>query len=271
VIVKVTGMHAVTVLGDPRRACRARRWLLDRTTDTLVALSSEMMQGLAGVGGAPARSVLIPNGVHVLPAAGAGPAPAATARCGEPGGAVVLYVGRLEEIKGVRRLLPMWAALAQHRTVSLVIVGDGPLRAELEREAAARGLDRTVRFLGVQPEVTAFYSRADVFVLPSTSEGLSNALLEAMAARLPVVASDIPGNRDVVENGVSGFLVDWSDTGAAAALVGRLLDDAALRRHIGAAARRRAGRFAITAVAERYGQLYRAVLSRSAVRCEAAG
>jgi glycosyltransferase involved in cell wall biosynthesis len=260
VIVKVTGMHVVTGLGDRGLARRLRRWLLDRTTDVLVAVSREMMHELSRAGVAATRRVLIPNGVQLPPAPGAGTG-SVPERGRGVGGPVVLYVGRLENIKGVRRLLPMWAAMPRHETASLVIVGDGSLRAELEREAVARGVHRTVHFLGSQPDVAAFYAGAEVFVLPSASEGLSNALLEAMAARLPVVVSDIPGNREVVDDGVNGFLVDWSEPGAAAAQVGRLLDDAPLRRRIGAAASRRARGFAIAAVADRYGELYRTVAS----------
>ena len=257
VIVKVTGMQAVAALGAPGAAWRLRRWLLDRTSDVLVAVSTEMMQAMAQAGIARARRVLIPNGVQMMPHAGA--ARAATTRpcLGAGDLPVVLYVGRLEGVKGVKRLLPMWSALPGRDAATLLIVGDGPLRVELEREADARGLTRSVRFLGRHADVRDFYLMADVFVLPSLSEGLSNALLEAMAARLPVVASDIGGNRDVIEHGVSGFLMDWTDASATAALVSRLLDDPALRRRVGEAAVRRAGCFSIALVAERYCDLYR--------------
>lgn len=268
VIVKVTGMQAVAALADPGPTWRLRRWLLDRTAETLVAVSSQMMQALSEVGIDRDRRVLIPNGVRLAPVAAG--ARAATKRewLGDAAGSVVLYVGRLEWVKGVERLLPMWSALRRHGAATLVIVGDGPLRAGLESEAAARGLGRSVRFLGSHPEVTPFYLITDVFVLPSASEGLSNALLEAMAAGLPVVASNVGGNRDVVEHGVSGFLVDWADPGGPAALVGRLLDDTMLRRRLGEAASRRAHDFSIASVADRYSDLYRAVASRRMVRHE---
>lgn len=270
VIVKVSGMQGVAALADRAPAWRLRRWVLDRTAEVLVAVSTEMMQALADVGIAGDRRVLIPNGVGPAPlAAGAW---SATKRdwLGDAAGQVVLYVGRLEEVKGVRRLLAMWAALPRRHGAVLMLVGDGPLRADLERDAAARGLARSVRFLGSHREVHAFYRIADVFVLPSTSEGLSNALLEAMAAGLPVVASDVAGNRDVVEHGVSGYLADWADTSAPARLVASLLDDGALRGRVGEAARRRASCFSIAAVAERYNDLYRTVTSRTMIRPEAA-
>lgn len=252
VVVKVTGMQAVAALADPRRAWRLRRWLLNRTADVVVAVSAEMLEALSRAGIGPERRVLIPNGVE--------PAP----RAADTGARVVLYVGRLADIKGVRALLGMWSAMPDRDTATLLLVGDGPLRAALEREAVARGFGRSVRFAGSQPDVAPFYAAADVFVLPSATEGLSNALLEAMAAGLPVVASDVAGNREVVEHGVSGFLVDWAAPGAPARLVSRLLADAALRRRVGEAARRRAGCFSITAVGERYCRLYETVAAPAA-------
>jgi glycosyltransferase involved in cell wall biosynthesis len=270
VIVKVTGIQAVAALGDRGPAWRLRRLILELTAKVVVAVSTEMMHALSDVGIPRERRVLIPNGVRLAPSAADARAATRAAWLGDSAGPVVLYVGRLEAVKGVQRLLAMWSAMPRRDAATLVIVGDGPLRAELEREAGARGLGRSVRFLGSQPDVTPFYVMADLFVLPSTSEGLSNALLEAMAAGLPVVASDVGGNRDVVERGVSGFLVDWADTSATAGLVERLLDDAALRGRVGEAAARRAGAFSITAVAERYCDLYRTVLARNVIRREGA-
>lgn len=263
VVVKITGMQAAKALADRRPTWRLRRWILDRTADVLVAVSTEMMETLSRLGVARERCVLIPNGVRLTPVADADREATKNEWLGDAAEHVMLYVGRLEAVKGVRRLLPMWSVMPRRNAATLVIVGDGPLRAELERQAAACGLGRSVRFLGSQPDVTPFYLTADVFVLPSTSEGLSNALLEAMAAKLSVVAADVGGNRDVVENGVSGFLVDWANETASIELLVRLLDDAALRRRLGEAARRRAESFSIATVAQRYGQLYQTVVSRS--------
>jgi glycosyltransferase involved in cell wall biosynthesis len=256
VIVKVTGMQAVSALARGGPGWALRRYILDRTADALVAVSRDMMAALSMIGVARGRRVLIPNGVDLGPPAAPAPRAAKQEWLDGGDGAVVLYVGRLEEVKGVRRLLAMWKALPGRDTATLVLVGDGPLRDELEGETVAQGLDRSVRFLGTQTDVTPFYLIADLFVLPSASEGLSNALLEAMAARLPVIASDVGGNRDVIEDGVSGFLVNWDDPARVAPLVARLLDDAELRGRLGEAARRRASHFSIAAVAERYCALY---------------
>jgi glycosyltransferase involved in cell wall biosynthesis len=256
VVVKVTGMQAVHALVRPQPAWRLRRWLLNRTATVVVAVSAEMMRALADAGIGDDRRLLVANGVR--PAV-LDPAMRAATKCawlGPDAGHVVLYVGRLTGVKAPGALLRMWSAMPHRDAATLLIVGDGPLRAELEREAAARGLGPSVRFVGSHPDVTPFYLIADVFVLPSVTEGLSNALLEAMAAGLPAVASDVGGNREVLEDGVSGFLADWADTTATATLVAKLLEDAELRRRVGDGARRRAASYAIAAVAERYCRLY---------------
>jgi L-malate glycosyltransferase len=174
---------------------------------------------------------------------------------------VVLYVGRLEPVKGVSRLLAAWSAAPRDKDLALLIVGDGPLRGDLERQAAASGIGASVRFLGSHADVRPFYEIADVFALPSESEGFSNALLEAMAAGLPVVASDVGGNRDVVEHGVDGLLVEWEPPATAGRLVTLLLDDAEQRRRLGEAARQRARAFSISTTAERHRELYESLLA----------
>jgi glycosyltransferase involved in cell wall biosynthesis len=142
----------------------------------------------------------------------------------------------------------------------LLIVGDGPLREDLESQAKKLQLLSSVRFLGHQTDVSKFYSIADLFVLPSKTEGMSNSLLEAMAAGLPVVASNVGGNKDVIRDQQSGFLVDWEDTTLCAETLLTLLSDMELRQRIGNAARRQVSAFAMSNVAQRYHGLYQAVL-----------
>lgn len=261
VVVKVTGMESVTALAGRPLARQLRRFTLNTTADAVVAVSAEMMDALAAAGVGGGRCVLLPNGVALAPPSER-PAALRAALVGPDRGPVVLYVGRLAEVKGTRRLLAAWAARPRRHQEVLLLVGDGPLRPELER-VAGEHLNGSVRFLGAQPDPTPFYAMADVFVLPSLSEGLSNALLEAMAAGLPVVASDVGGNRAVIEHGVTGFLVDWNDADAVDRLLNRLMDDAPLRDRVGEAARRRARSYSIAAVADRYCELYRRLVAQS--------
>lgn len=168
------------------------------------------------------------------------PAPAAPAAGGAP--AKVLCVAALKPYKGLPVLLDACARLRQ-RGVALrcEIAGEGPLRPELERRIAAAGLAGTVELLGALPqhEVARRLGEAAVVVLPSIvapdgqMEGIPVALMEAMAAGRPVVASALSGIPELVEDGASGLLVDPGDAAGIAAAVERLLADPALARRMG--------------------------------------
>jgi glycosyltransferase involved in cell wall biosynthesis len=264
VVAKVTAMHHAHALGSRARLRRLRRWILTRRA-RLVAPSAEMRAALSEVGVPLDRVELVPNGVApVTDVSGDRRAALRAEWLASPRGIVVLFVGRLTQHKRVDRLLQAWAAMPPPPHAVLLLVGDGPLRESLVAAAQRLGVLDSVRFAGVQPDVTPFYLMADVFVLPSPSEGMSNALLEAMAAGLPVLASDIATNREVVRHGRDGLLVDWADATAAAAVLQLLLADAGLRRTIGRAGRERAASFSIGTVAERYCRLYRTLMNARA-------
>jgi glycosyltransferase involved in cell wall biosynthesis len=158
---------------------------------------------------------------------------------------------------------------AQHPAALLVVAGDGPCRAELERVAAGLGQRDHVRLLGNRDDIPTVMSALDVFVLPSIAEGISNTILEAMATGLPVVATRVGGNPELVEEGVGGALVPRSDPGALAAAIAAYTGDAELRRRHGQASRQRAiGHFSLERMAQAYANLYTALaatrLARSA-------
>lgn len=122
---------------------------------------------------------------------------------------VLLNVGRLHSVKGQRYLIPMMAQILQQwPQARLLIVGEGGERARLTQDIKNHQLEHAVHLLGYQADPVPFLHLADVFVFPSLSEGLPLALLEAMAAAKPVVASDIPALREVVKPGVNGYLVE---------------------------------------------------------------
>ena len=145
-------------------------------------------------------------------------------------------VTRLNRVKRADVLLRALASLQQGHGV---VVGDGPERARLEAIAGQLELAERVQFVGHQRDVRPWLAALDVFVLSSDWEGMSNALLEAMAAGLPVVATRVGGNPEVVVDGVTGLLVPPSDPDALAEAIVRLLRDPALRRRMGRAGRRR--------------------------------
>jgi len=181
------------------------------------------------------------------------------------GAAVVLYSGRLAAEKGLPCLLEGFAAAARlHPQAALVLLGAGPLQADLERQAAALGLGRAqVRFVGrVAPEVVPEWLQlADIFALTSPAEGFSCALAEAMASGLACLACDIPANRQLIHSGVNGLLVPAGDATAVAAAFGALVTGPGLRARLGLAARALiVARYTVDQVAEQYEQLFGEVL-----------
>lgn len=156
-----------------------------------------------------------------------------------PDDVVCLWVGSLNEhnrYKGIDRLLDALAREDGPR-VSALLVGDGPLRAELEAHADARGLRGRVRFAGAIPneQLPAYYAAADLFVLPSISgpENSPVVVFEAMATGKPVVASSLPGVREIVRDGDTGLLVPPRDVAALAGALSRLAADPSLRARLG--------------------------------------
>lgn len=149
---------------------------------------------------------------------------------------MVLWVGRLDPVKGLDVLIRAFEPVARETNAHLLLVGGGALRDELERLARERRLEPRVHFLGPRTDVPSLLKAADLFVFPSRTEGLPNALLEAMAAGCPIVTTDVPGCRDLITHEESGIFVPYGDTSALAGAMRRLLRD-----------RSTAGRFAETA------------------------
>lgn len=154
----------------------------------------------------------------------------------------LLFVGRLAAVKGVPVLFEaLRGLLPAHPDLHLTLVGDGPERDDLERMAQAMGLAPHLRFAGYrsQSEVAELLAQSTALVLPSFAEGLPVVLMEAMAARLPVVTTRIAGVPELVEHGKSGLLVPPGDEVALRAALSDILDDADLRASMGEAGRAR--------------------------------
>lgn len=148
-----------------------------------------------------------------------------------PGVALVGTVARLVPIKEVELFLRAVAEVSRTRTdVLAVVVGDGPLRADLEAVAVRLGIDRRVHFLGWRADLPAIYADLDVFVLSSRNEGTPVAILEALTAGVPVVATSVGGVPDVVRHGETGLLVRSGDAEALARAMRELIHDPARGR-----------------------------------------
>ncbi|HVR71251.1 MAG TPA: glycosyltransferase family 4 protein [Vicinamibacteria bacterium] len=149
---------------------------------------------------------------------------------------LVLFVGRLAPQKDVGLLLEAAAGLVRERPgLGLVLMGEGTERARLEEEAARRGLAAHVRWLGGKPhaEVARVMAACDLFCLPSRYEGHARVLMEAAAAALPIVSTDVSGSDDAVRAGVTGTIVPIGDASALRAAMGVLLADPARAREMG--------------------------------------
>ena len=170
-------------------------------------------------------------------------------------------VGRLWPQKRYKDLIYATELLQNLHDVHLLIVGDGPQRWRLERYAWQLKLDDRIHFLGERDDVPRLLPHCEVFLLGSDYEGQSNALMEAMLAARPVVASDIPGNRDLVVPGETGFLVPVGDRAEFARRTNVLLNDRELATKLGAAGRQRMlAEFSVEKMVRRYAELYRGVV-----------
>ena len=177
-------------------------------------------------------------------------------------------VGRLQAVKDQLTLVRAFALACQQggekgRGWRLLIAGDGPLRAEVEAEILAHGLTESVWLAGERRDVPAGMRALDVFILPSRSEGISNTILEAMASALPVIATKVGGNGELVGHEHSGLLVEAADPQGMAVGLLRYAADVSLRRGHGAAGRARVEEeFSLDGMVARYQGMYERISLR---------
>jgi glycosyltransferase involved in cell wall biosynthesis len=167
---------------------------------------------------------LIRNGVDVAEIDAAAPHERSIEHAADENGLIVGYIGRLVPGKRVEDLVRAFAAL-DVEDKQLWIVGDGPERANIESAISSHSLQSSVRLFGYRDDRLSLLKSFDVFVLPSLSEGIPRCLLEAMAARVPVVATDIPGCRNLVEDAETGLLYAPGDAAALQAALQALVSD----------------------------------------------
>ena len=181
---------------------------------------------------------------------------------------VVGTVGRLEPEKDQITLLEAFRQLQSRQPhARLIIAGDGSMADQLKSHADRIGVAATIRFLGYRRDIARLLAAMDVFLLTSIREGLPISLIEAMAARRPVVASNIGSVRDLISDGNTGLLVAPGSVDGFRAAMERLIGDAALRQHIVQRARATVETsFSLPAVVSAYENLYRSAMMKRHVR-----
>jgi sugar transferase (PEP-CTERM/EpsH1 system associated) len=240
-----------------------------------IALSRHQMGYLEEqIGVAPARLNQVCNGVDT---GRFRPSPASDDRRAPlPSGfaaADTLIIGavmRMQPVKAPLALAEAFLCLrqrlpAQFSRLRLLMVGDGPEHEAVAERFAEAGVDAQVWLPGARDDVPELMRAMDLFIVPSLAEGICNTLLEAMATGLPVIATAVGGNPDLVQPGVTGSLVPAGDPKALAAAMAAVLSDDAQRQHMGRAARARAEReFSLEAMVQGYLQVYHKALGSAA-------
>jgi glycosyltransferase involved in cell wall biosynthesis len=224
-----------------------------RNTTAWIANSQAIAGDLARWAIPRARVHMIPNGIEVSEDVG---------RKSRNGFVHFVSMGRLDADKAVDQTIRAFAALSADAPAHLTILGDGPCRRELEALSRRLGQQRRISFLGSVADVTPYLKEADVYLSSSVSEGMSNALLEAMSRGVMPVVSRVSGAEDLIEEGVSGFLVPPGDETTLAARLAEALSMTRDRRHATGEAARAAirARFSLEKVVERHLTLYRKLI-----------
>lgn len=215
-------------------------WAVNRIADRVIANAAAVKDFVIKTEGCPAdKIIVIPNGINdeFVPNGLRDKERAALGL--DPQNRVVGTLGRLAWKKGQEYFLTAAAAIIKEEPqVTFVLVGDGPLRTQLEEQARALGIASQVKFLGQRLDSQAVISLFDIFVLPSVIEGMPNALLEAMALEKPVVVTNAGGNAEVVRDGTTGFVVPTRQPAEMAQRILQLLRQETLAQDLAAAARR---------------------------------
>lgn len=241
-----------------------------RRADSFVAISREIEREAPVLLNVPEERVCwIPNGIDTarfVPVASDEERRRLRETLGiAPDSVAIVYHGRLESHKNIEALIRALAVLRDANVkCNALIIGAGTAEKALYEHIQRLGLDGAVRIIGFQQNVDAYLRASDIYCLPSFVEGLSLALLEAMASGLACVASDIPGTADVVQDGENGLLFDLEDEAALVAHLRSLCSDVAMRQKLGAAGRRTVVEdYSVALMVERYRALYTQVAAAS--------
>ncbi|HNB66621.1 glycosyltransferase [Accumulibacter sp.] len=250
------------------------RALINRLTHSFVAVSQDIKSRLVAFEGIPpSRIAVVYNGVRAAPALAGHERAGLRAQLGfAPDSFVVGTVGRFDSIKNLPLLVRCLANVKRENPgLAGLLVGDGPEFATIEMQLASCSLSDCVRLTGFRADARALVQCMDLFVLPSFSEGTSVALLEAMAAGVPVVVTSVGGNPELVSDGVTGWVVPSNEEAAMSAAILAAWRDPKLRDAYARAARQRfVESFEFDAMIANYQEVYASLLD-SAVRPALAG
>jgi glycosyltransferase involved in cell wall biosynthesis len=237
---------------------RLRLAMLRKWADVIVALDDSIYNEILSIGVDPAQIRRISNGIDVGNFLPLQTRAQAKMKFDLKNKVVMIYVGRLAPQKSLPTLLQaLERALPSSPTLHLLLVGDGPERAALESQVQLLGIKDHVTFLGNQADVRSYLNAADLFVLPSKSEGISNALLEAMSAGLACLVTTVGGNFDILDHGRCGVLLPPGDVIAWSNSLIEFGNDPEKRQSFGAAAQKHVtSHFDFSVVGSLYENLY---------------
>ncbi len=234
--------------------------LAARWTDGLIVMNREDLERAKRMGFREHANLFFVHGVGVdLTRFSSDPAEARVLRQNlglDSTDPVVACVAEFNSNKNQAQLITAWPHVASRfPNATLLLVGEGPLREALQRKVVQAGM-ANVQFLGHRGDVELILAASDVFVLPSRREGLPRSIQEAMATGKPVIATDVRGSRDLVEDGVTGLLVEVGDANGLAQAITRLLGDDGLRQEMGGVARVRVRAYGLDRVLEEMAGVY---------------
>lgn len=254
----IATVHGKNYFWEKFRRRLAYRWVSRRAT--MVAVSENLKQFIVEkVGASPDRIKVVYNGVDAPKQCDPAEVNACRKELGLPeNNQIVGVVGNLYPVKGHQYLIEgIPAVLQKCSNTSFVFAGRGDLETTLKEQVHRLGLEARVHFLGLRQDISRILALLDVFVLPSLSEGLSMAILEAMIAGKPVVATQVGGNPELVLDGETGFLVPPRDSQALASSVAMLLMSKQRAIQFGERGKRRAeGQFSLNSMVRTYQTLY---------------
>jgi N-acetyl-alpha-D-glucosaminyl L-malate synthase BshA len=258
----VTTLHGtdITLVGHDPSFMETTRWGIEQS-DGVTTVSAALRQSTIDIFGIQRPIEVVPNFIdpgRFLRVAGS---PGAR-RWAKPGERVLVHISNFRPVKRVDDVVEVFHRLRRDFPVRLLLVGDGPERARVEQRCRQCGTCGEITFIGNLPLVEEVLVNADLFLLPSESESFGLAALEALACKVPVIATRAGGIPEVIADGECGLLYPVGDVAGMADGAARLLADEPLRQRFGEAARQRAVElFATPKVVAQYRALYESVLA----------